>query len=163
MITLRIYKKGDEFSLADNANSLRVVEHMRTFFPSPYKLSDAIWWVEEGHKIEGSYNLVIDLEGKCIGNIGFLNGDNKGIVELGCWIGEKHWNKGIMKKAIDSFVEHILSHNSANHIIALVASPNIGSMKAFEKCGFKCNVINKGRLDVRAGIFYEHVYSRSLE
>ncbi|PCJ21722.1 MAG: hypothetical protein COA96_15300 [SAR86 cluster bacterium] len=160
MIKLRKFQKNDDTALAANANSPAIAAYMRTVFPSPYLLSDARWWVAEGHQLNGSVNLVIDLNGECIGNIGFnlINNRNHKTVELGYWLGEAHWGKGFISEAIAVFTDLIFLEHDVKEIIASVASPNVASMKVLEKCGYKCGKINENSVEVRAGVFDEHVF-----
>lgn len=164
MIQLRECLKDDDISLAENANNPNVAAYMKKFFPSPYTLGDARWWIEEGHSSEGSFNLVIDLDGECIGNIGInpLTDDDPSSVEFGYWIGEQHWNKGITSKAISLFMEQVLSNHNVRKMTALIAAPNIASLKVLEKSGFKCKEVGKNSLEVWAGIFDVHVLVKNL-
>lgn len=164
MIKLRKYQKEDNISLAKNGDNPKVAAYMRNIFPSPYRTTDAQWWIAEGHLTEGSFNLVIDLNGECIGNIGIhsLEGHDKNSVELGYWIGEAHWNKGITSHAISLLTEQVFSKHGVTQLTALVAAPNVGSMKALEKCGFKCTEVKINSLEVRAGIFDEHVFVKNI-
>jgi [ribosomal protein S5]-alanine N-acetyltransferase len=163
MIKLRDYFEDDDSSLVENANNPNVAAYMRKIFPSPFQLSDAKWWINEGHVKEGSYNRVIDLDGKFIGNIGYhpIDGHPASSVELGYWIGEPYWNKGVISEAIERFAKHVFLSKGVATLTATVAGPNIASMKALEKCGFICSAINTKSIEVRTGVFDEHVYVKN--
>ncbi len=150
-------------SLAANGNSPKVAAYLRNIFPSPFYIKDAKWWIKEGFHKEGAMNRAIDLDGQCIGNIGChpMKDHPEHIVELGYWIGESHWNKGIISRAISLFTDYVFANTNVKIMTALVAEPNKASMKALEDCGYNCARINKKSLKVRAGVFDEYVYFRS--
>ena len=47
---LRPYKKGDEFSIAENADNKTLAKNMYDGFPSPYTIKDAKKWVNKNLK-----------------------------------------------------------------------------------------------------------------
>ena len=97
MIELRDFTLDDAGSLVENGNNPKVARFLREVFPSPYTMDDANWWVSEGYKLGDSRNVAVDFEGQCIGGAGlqFQQNENQYSCELGYWLGEPHWGKGI--------------------------------------------------------------------
>ncbi|MBN1824272.1 MAG: GNAT family N-acetyltransferase [Endomicrobiales bacterium] len=76
---------------------------------------------------------------KHIGNIkiGGLNQMHK-YADIGLIIGEKSmWGKGFAAEAIKLATEYAFKEMGLNKIIAGIYEPNVGSYKAFLKCGYK--------------------------
>ena len=71
--------------------------------------------------------------------------------ELGYWLNENYWNKGITSNAVKGFIDFIWNdktekYQNFNHLLTLsklvrietfIATENIFSVKVVEKCGFK--------------------------
>lgn len=64
-------------------------------------------------------------------------------VEIGYYLGEEYWGKGIMSKTIKAFVKYLFINFDINRIYAEPFERNIGSRKALEKAGFKLEAILK--------------------
>jgi RimJ/RimL family protein N-acetyltransferase len=57
--------------------------------------------------------------------------------ELGYWIGQPFWGKGIMTTVIQKMVKYSFENFDITRIFARPYGSNIGSQKALEKAGFK--------------------------
>ena len=68
--------------------------------------------------------------GEVVGNINTFMVEEQRFI--GYWIDRAHWGKGIATRAVAEMVE-IDTHRT---IRAIVASENIGSIRALERCGF---------------------------
>lgn len=56
--------------------------------------------------------------------------------EIGYWLGEEHWGKGIMTNVIKAIVKYIFENFAIKRIYAMPFATSIGSVKALEKAGF---------------------------
>ncbi|HUH08881.1 MAG TPA: GNAT family N-acetyltransferase [Egibacteraceae bacterium] len=72
----------------------------------------------------------IVLDGQVVGNI--VSFPQDGQRQIGYWIGQEHWGKGIATQALSLFVGHVVEPP----LLAHVAAHNIGSIRVLEKCGF---------------------------
>ena len=160
VIELRPFSKADIKSIVKYANNKNVAAGLREIFPSPYTKDDARWWIEHGQFEANSYNLAIAYQSECIGSvgIGLVEGLDENTVEMGYWLGEPYWGRGIATFAIKLMTDKVFTQFKLKQILALVAGPNRGSMKALEKNGFRCVAIRKNAIQVRAGLFDEHKY-----
>ena len=136
MIELRELVDSDVDSIAICANNFNVSRYMASRMPYPYTRDDAIWWVEFGSKEHG-LNYAIDIGGKCIGVVGVRFGEFElqYSAEIGYWIAEEHWGKGIGTEAVSKMTEQVFSENNTVRLSAPVYSPNKASMRVLEKCG----------------------------
>ena len=57
--------------------------------------------------------------------------------EIGYWIGEEYWGKGVMKEAIKKMVDYGFGHLDIVRIFARIYGNNIPSQKVIEKSHFK--------------------------
>ena len=75
---------------------------MRDLFPYPYTLNDANWWIAHASAEIPTTNFAIVVDGEPAGGIGFLlQGDvARRSVEIGFWLGEAHWGRGIITEAV---------------------------------------------------------------
>lgn len=77
---------------------------------------------------------ITDLAGHAIGNIEFrFDGEE---CEVGFALGRKHWNQGIMTRALQSAIEMVRADHARKHFFAFVDEDNIASRRVLEKNGF---------------------------
>lgn len=99
----------DAASLAQAANNPNIARFMRNIFPQPYTLADAEWWIDRCSKSKPLYDyaLVHPTTGFVMGGIGLKPGDDvqSRTAEVGYWLGEEHFGKGIMSEAVPAFVD----------------------------------------------------------
>ncbi|TXT58572.1 MAG: Spermidine N(1)-acetyltransferase [Promethearchaeota archaeon] len=87
-------------------------------------------------------------EKRPIGNVGFNNINwvqRKG--EIGLTIGDKNlWGKGLATEAVNLILEYGFGELNLRKIKAGIFEPNIGSVKAAEKAGFKREAVLKNEI-----------------
>jgi ribosomal-protein-alanine N-acetyltransferase len=87
-------------AVAEYANNPKIAENLRDGFPQPYTKTDADQYVSDCIKKGDGEQLLraVTADGACVGSIGvFPRGD--GSAELGYWLGEPFWGRGIMADA----------------------------------------------------------------
>ena len=139
--TLREWKESDVESVAINANNIKIAEKLRNVFPYPYTKKDAQFYIEmciNADKTKDIY-YAIDVDGKAVGSIGIFKKNDVYCKsgELGYWLGEDYWNKGIITKAIKQICEIAFEQIDIVRIYAEPYAQNIGSRRALEKAGFE--------------------------
>ena len=159
MIELRGFVGSDIDSIAIYANNFNVSRYMASRMPYPYMKDDAIWWVEIGSKEQGLY-YAIDLGGDCIGVIGVEFGDLElqYSTEIGYWIAEDHWGKGIGTEAVSKMTDYIFSETKTVRLSAPVYSPNKASMRVLEKCEYTLEAIHRKAVFKNDEFLDEHVF-----
>jgi len=154
--TLEKWHMGFKESLQKHADNPRVAENLRNHFPSPYTLEDAKRWILFCEENEGLTQIVraIVVNGQAIGSIGvlFKNDVYLKTAELGFWLAEPFWHKGIITTAIKPMCDLAFANRDLVRIYAEAFAQNIGSRKALQKAGFelegilKKNVFKNGRI-----------------
>ena len=107
ILKLRPLKLSDAESIAKYANNINVWKNLTDLFPHPYTIKDADEFIKLQIGIEPPKVFAIVYYNSAIGTIGLsINRENKELCgDIGYWIGEKHWNKGIATLAIKSTVK----------------------------------------------------------
>jgi [ribosomal protein S5]-alanine N-acetyltransferase len=137
--TLRPLRSDDAASLARHANNRNVWINVRDRFPHPYTEADARDWIELTHTLPADTQLAIDVDGQGVGCIGFeLQSDIERVsAEIGFWLGEAHWGKGIASQAVRAYSDWALQRPELFRLYATVFEWNPASMRVLEKAGFK--------------------------
>lgn len=140
---LRPWRPGDEEAVVRHANNRAVWLNLADRFPHPYTRSDAEWWIRENGSIE-RLGFAIEIDGEPAGGIGCVQKDDvySGTGELGYWLGETFWGRGIVSEAVSLFVPYLFDHTELIRIEAGVFAHNKASARVLEKNGFEC----EGRL-----------------
>ena len=127
--------------------------------PYPYTKEDAIWWVENGSKEQG-LNLAIDFEENCIGVVGVRFGEDEYqySAEIGYWIAEEHWGKGIGTEAVSKMTDYVFSNRDTIRLSAPVYSPNKASMRVLDKSGYTLEAIHKKSVYKNDELMDEYIY-----
>jgi ribosomal-protein-alanine N-acetyltransferase len=161
MIELRDFTLDDAGSLVENGNNPKVARFLREVFPSPYTMDDANWWVSEGYKLDDSRNVAVDFEGQCIGGAGlqFQQNENQYSCELGYWLGEPHWGKGIATCVVAKLKKLAFSEHEVKRLYGPVAGGNNASIRVLEKNGFILEGIMRKHLYLRGTFYDEHIYA----
>jgi len=137
-IKLRNWHEKDIKSLVKNANNKKIWDNLRDEFPYPYTEIAAQEWIKIVNKDNPTTNFAIEYKGKAVGGIGIIIQTDvfRKNAEIGYWLGEKYWNKGIATKSLKAMVEYTFNNYDINRLIAYVFDSNIASKRVLIKCGF---------------------------
>ena len=153
-IKLRPLVPSDAESVTKNANNINVWKNLTDLFPHPYTIKNANEFINSQIGKEPPNTFAVILKNNAIGIIGLsVNLDIKDQCgDIGYWIGEKYWNKGIGTQIIKSIVKFgFETYKNIECISASVFTDNPSSIRALEKSGFTNEkTIEKGL--VKAGV-----------
>ena len=129
----------DALIFALHANNHNVWINLTDRFPHPYSEENAKDFIKMTHLPDPIQVKGIYIGDEPIGAIGLHPLDDvfRKNIELGYWIAEPYWGKGIMTRAIQQTVDYAFTHFDVTRIFARPFGRNIGSIKVLEKCGFK--------------------------
>jgi RimJ/RimL family protein N-acetyltransferase len=152
--TIRPWRMDDAESLARHANNRKVWLSLRDKFPHPYTNEDARKFLDATVKFEPITDFCIEVNGVAVGGIGIHLGIDvhRHTAELGYWLGEEFWARGIMTEAVGVFSDFCFDTFSPRRIYAEPFANNRASARVLEKAGFvfegclKNNVIKDGKL-----------------
>jgi RimJ/RimL family protein N-acetyltransferase len=136
--TIRPFRMSDAPSLAAHANNRKVWRNLRDLMPHPYALSDAESFIGTVLADPRPAHFAIDVDGAAVGGIGLrLRQDIERIgAELGYWLGEPFWGRGILSEAVPAFTRWALAEFDLTRIEAIVFEWNPASARVLEKAGF---------------------------
>jgi len=145
---LRDWIDADAPALARHADNLRIAAGMRDAFPSPYTLSDARNFIAMAAGTNGNLFLAIEVDGEACGGIGIhlLEDVKHRSAEIGYWLSESCWGKGIVTEAVRSFVPVAFSRYDIVRLQAGIFSSNIPSIRVLEKCGFTREAVHRNAI-----------------
>jgi len=135
---IREWRRGDEESLIRHANNPNVSRHLREIFPYPYTADEATRWIMHASSKIPTTDFAIVVGGEAAGGIGFFQlGDvARRSVDIGYWLGEAHWGKGIMTDVLRAMSDHIFANFDVCRIQTIVFESNLTSIRVLEKAGY---------------------------
>ncbi len=135
---LRSFEAGDVESIAAYANNRQIWLNLRDRFPYPYTKGDAQRFIRASRKSAPECNFAIAVDGQAVGGIGFhLQGDVERVsAEIGYWLGEPFWGKGITTEALVALTKHAIKSHGLTRIFALPFAFNTASCRVLEKAGY---------------------------
>ena len=135
---LRPFREGDQPSIARYANNRRIWINLRDRFPHPYTLADADAWVREVAGKDPPKQCGVEIGGEVVGGIGLtLQEDiHRRSAEIGYWLGEPFWGRGIMSEVVPAFTAYALTTFDLCRIYAGVFEWNPASARILEKGGY---------------------------
>lgn len=159
-LTLRSPEFTDKHKIAEFCTK-KVWDNLRDFMPNPYTLYDAETFIRISRGEDPVCTFSIDYKGEFVGVISLVpQGDVYRLnAEIGYWIGEAYWGKGIISKAIPMIVNYGFTQLSLQRVYAHVFEFNKASQKALLKSGFQLDYIAKKAIIKNGIIIDEHRYS----
>ena len=160
MVLIRSVEEKDVESLALLLNSESVSRYLTSKIPYPYTLDDAKWFVSTGSK--DGINKAIEFQGEFVGMVGVSPGEfeNDRSAEIGYWVGEPYWGKGIATNALGKMTEFIFKSTEIVRLFAPVFSPNDASKRVLDKCGYYQESIQKMALHKNGAQFDAYIYAK---
>jgi ribosomal-protein-alanine N-acetyltransferase len=135
---IRDWEPGDEAAIVPHANNRNVSRNLLDAFPYPYEFDHATAWIEQVNGQEPPTHFAIEIEGSAAGGIGLTLGSDvfRRSAEIGFWLGEAFWGRGIVTDALAALTRYSLSEFDLCRIFAGVFEWNTGSMRVLEKAGY---------------------------
>ncbi len=136
---IRAWRTGDEDSLVCHANNRKIWLNLRDRFPHPYTRADADQWIARVAAQDPPTHFAIDVGGEAVGGIGFDVKDDveRRSAEIGFWLGEAHWGKGITTAAARAVTRYAFESFDLCRVYGYVFEWNAASVRVLEKCGYK--------------------------
>jgi len=171
---IREWKAGDKDALVKHADNSKIASNLRDWFPSPYTNNDAKEFLSIVTASKPPAIFAITTTSEAIGGIGLTIGKDvhRLTAELGYWLAETYWGKGIMTSAVTAITEIAFNQFGLNRVYAEPFMSNTASVKVLEKAGFqfegrlRASVIKNGQVldqllysKVKEGVIVEKVRS----
>lgn len=153
---IRKWELSDAKDLAAALSNKKVQDNLRDGLPYPYTVQDGKEFISamlSADKNE-TFAFAIMVDDKVVGSIGIFRQGNihSQTAELGYYIAEEYWGKGIMTEAVKQICEYVFGDSDIIRIYAEPFAYNIASCRVLEKVGFqyegtlRSNAVKNGRV-----------------
>lgn len=161
IVLLKTFRKKDAEEIVKIANNRKIAQNLRDGFPYPYTLEDAHLFIDKALQQNPPSFFAIVYEGQYVGNISLVPGRDvyRKSAEIGYFIGEAFWGKGIATRAVKLIVNYGFEKLNIIRIHTGVYDYNVASMRVLEKCGFNKEGIFEKAITKYDKTYDEHRYS----
>ena len=157
---IRKWRLSDAADLAPAVSNKKVQDNLRDGFPYPYTEQDAVRFIQRmlSSNEDETFAFAITVDDKAIGSIAVFRQGNihRRTAEMGYYIAENYWGKGIMTEAVKQICAYVFDHSDIIRIYAEPFAYNTASCRVLEKAGFqlegtlRSNAVKNGQiLDMR--------------
>lgn len=137
---IRKWKLSDAADLASALSNIKIHDNLRDGLPYPYTEQDGADFISAmlSEDENQTFAFAITVDNKAIGSIGVFRQGNihKQTAELGYYIAEEYWGKGIMTEAVKQVCEYVFGKSDIIRIYAEPFAYNAASCRVLEKAGF---------------------------
>ena len=138
---IRKWKLTDAKDIAVALSNKKIQDNLRDGLPYPYSEQDGIDFISSmlSANEDETFAFAITLDDKAIGSIGVFRQQNihRQTAEMGYYIAEEYWGKGIMTDAVKQICEYVFRNSDILRIYAEPFAYNTGSCRVLEKAGFQ--------------------------
>ncbi len=162
-VTLRPLNTGDIPRLAVLANNENISVNLRDAFPNPYTEEDAKAFIRKVTDSSTMLVFAIEFKGEYTGNISLLLGSDvyRKSAEIGYFLGEPFWNKGIMTKAINLITKYGFEQLHLIRIHCGVFEYNLASQRVLDKCRYQKEGVSRKAIVKKGKIWNEIRYAKT--
>ena len=153
---IRKWELSDAKDLAAALSNKKVQDNLRDGLPYPYTEQDGKEFISAMLSADESetFAFAITVDNMVIGSIGIFRQGNihRQTAELGYYIAEEYWGKGIMTEAVKQICEYVFDKSDIIRIYAEPFAYNIASCRVLEKVGFqyegtlRSNAVKNGKV-----------------
>ena len=142
-------------------NDRKIWMNLRDAFPYPYSLQDAESFISRVIEANPITVFAIATQSEAIGSIGLMVGKDvhRYTAEMGCWLTEPFWGKGIMTQAVKSMTSYAIRSLKLHRIFAEPYSTNPASLRVLEKAGFTCEGVLRSNVFKDGKVLDQFLYS----
>lgn len=153
---IRKWELADAKPLSEAICNKKVQDNLRDGLPYPYTERDGEEFIAAMLSADGDdiFSFAITAEGRVAGSISAVRQQNihRQTAELGYYIAEKYWGKGITTQAVGQICRYVFDKSDIIRIYAQPFAHNAASCRVLEKAGFKYegtlrnNAVKNGRV-----------------
>lgn len=144
---IRAWRIDDAPALAEILNDKKIHDNLEDGLPFPYTVKDAEEYISAMLSADKnkSFAFAIICDGNVAGSISVFRRDNihRKTGELGYYLGEKYWNKGVTTAAVKAICKLVFENSDIIRIFAEPFARNGASCRVLEKSGFTCEGVLK--------------------
>lgn len=138
---IKKWELSDAAALAAALSNKKIQDNLRDGLPYPYTEQDGRDFISamlSANKNE-TVDFAITVDKEVVGSIGVFRQGNihRQTAELGYYIAEEYWGKGIMTEAVKQICEYVFDKSDIIRIYAEPFAHNTASQRVLEKAGFQ--------------------------
>lgn len=161
---IRRWELSDASDLAAALSNKKIQDNLRDGLSYPYTEQDGKEFISAmlAANENDTFAFAITVNGKVIGSIGSFRQGNihRQTAELGYYIAEEYWGKGIMTEAVKQLCDYVFSNTDIIRIYAEPFAYNIGSCRVLEKAGFQYEGTLRSNALKNGNVFDMKMYSK---
>ena len=161
---IRRWELSDASDLAAALSNKKIQDNLRDGLSYPYTEQDGKEFISAmlAANENDTFAFAITVNGKVIGSIGAFRQGNihRQTAELGSYIAEEYWGKGIMTEAVKQLCDYVFSNTDIIRIYAEPFAYNIGSCRVLEKAGFQYEGTLRSNALKNGNVFDMKMYSK---
>ena len=161
---IRRWELSDARDLATALSNKKIQDNLRDGLSFPYTEEDGKAFISAMLTADetDTFAFAITADGKVIGSIGAFRQTNihNKTAELGYYIAEECWGKGITTEAVKQLCDYVFSNTDIIRIYAEPFAYNIGSCRVLEKAGFQYEGTLRSNALKNGNVFDMKMYSK---
>lgn len=156
LIRIRKWRLSDAADLAAALSNPKILKNLRDGLPYPYTEEDGRAFISSMLAAEekDTFAFAVTADGRAVGSVGAFRQPNihSRTAELGYYLAEEYWGKGVMTQAVQMLCGYVFSHSDILRIFAEPFADNAASRRVLEKAGFsfegilRQNAVKDGRV-----------------
>ena len=153
---IRKWELSDAKELSMALSNRKVQDNLRDGLPYPYTEQDGVDYISAMLSADEkeTFAFAITVDEKVVGSIGVFRQGNihRQTAELGYYVAEEYWGKGIMTEAVKQIGEYVFDKSDIVRIYAEPFAYNVASCRVLEKAGFqyegtlRSNAVKNGKV-----------------
>ena len=153
---IRKWELSDAKELSLALSNRKIQDNLRDGLPYPYTEQDGTEYISAMLSADENetFAFAITVDSKVVGSIGVFRQENihRQTAELGYYIAEEYWGKGIMTEAVKQICEYVFDKSDIVRIYAEPFANNMASCRVLEKAGFqyegtlRSNAVKNGKV-----------------
>ena len=153
---IRKWELSDAKELSMALSNRKVQDNLRDGLPYPYTEQDGVDYISAMLSADEkeTFAFAITVDEKVVGSIGVFRQGNihRQTAELGYYVAEEYWGKGIMTEAVKQICEYVFDKSDIVRIYAEPFEHNVASCRVLEKAGFqyegtlRSNAVKNGKV-----------------
>jgi len=160
-VSLRKLDASDSHIIATLANNRKVWDNITDVMPHPYSVRDANAFIRMAQNSDTEIIFAVEFRGELAGVIGLHRQKDvfRLTAEIGYWLGEPFWNKGIATGAVMLATQYGIARLGLVRIYANVYDFNKPSQKVLEKAGYRFECVARKAVIKNGVILDDYRYS----
>jgi len=159
-LVLRPFSLTDVDDLVKHANNFNISKYLTNKFPFPYAQKDGEGFIQFALSHQPLQVKAIVVDDEVVGSIGIhqLADIYSKSAEIGYWISESYWGKGIVPQAVKEMLKYGFETFDIDRIFARTTHTNLASQQVLKKAGFIFEAELKSTIFKHGEYFDERIF-----